>query len=138
MFDVVMNYWAVFVSAAGSLVLGGLWYSPLLFGKTWMHHMGLQKVDMEKHKNEALRGYAISFISSLVMAYALGMFVYYAGAMTVLEGAEVGFIAWLGFVATTSLGNVLWEGKKFILYLVNVGYHLVLLVGMGILLTVWQ
>src|SRR5690349_21028002 len=30
-----MNHWAVLVAAVSSFVLGGLWYSPVLFGKAW-------------------------------------------------------------------------------------------------------
>jgi hypothetical protein len=30
-----VNVWAVLAATASSFVLGGLWYSPLLFGRPW-------------------------------------------------------------------------------------------------------
>ncbi|GAB2489384.1 DUF1761 domain-containing protein [Arenimonas alkanexedens] len=30
-----VNIWAVLAAALSGFVLGGLWYSPLLFGKAW-------------------------------------------------------------------------------------------------------
>ena len=35
------NIWAVLVAALASFVLGGLWYSPMLFGKAWQRETGL-------------------------------------------------------------------------------------------------
>ena len=37
-----MNYWAVLLAAAPSFVLGGLWYSPRLFGRIWNRENGGQ------------------------------------------------------------------------------------------------
>ena len=31
-----INYFAVLAAAVSTFVLGGLWYSPMLFGKAWM------------------------------------------------------------------------------------------------------
>ncbi len=36
-----INYWAVLVAAVVSMVIGALWYSPVLFGKLWMKYSGL-------------------------------------------------------------------------------------------------
>ena len=30
-----MNFWAVLLAAVSSFLLGGLWYSPALFGRLW-------------------------------------------------------------------------------------------------------
>ena len=34
-----VNYWAVFVSAIASMVIGSIWYGPL-FGKMFIREMG--------------------------------------------------------------------------------------------------
>lgn len=136
--EVSLSYLAILVSAFGSIVLGGLWYSPLLFGKAWVHLMGWSHEQMEHHKKDATRGYLLTIITSLLTAYILAHFVDYTQANTAALGAQTGFWVWLGFVATTMLGSFLWEGKKFSLYLINVAFQLVALVGMGILLAIWQ
>ena len=38
-----INFLAVIVSALSSFLIGGLWYSPALFGKSWMKEAGLSE-----------------------------------------------------------------------------------------------
>ena len=38
-----MNILAVLLAAVSSFLLGGLWYSPALFGKTWSSENGGEK-----------------------------------------------------------------------------------------------
>lgn len=38
-----MNLWAVLLAAASSFMLGGLWYSPALFGRIWNTESGAQE-----------------------------------------------------------------------------------------------
>ena len=71
------------------------------------------------------------------MAYVLRYFIGYAQASTAIDGAIVGIWLWLGFVATTMIGMVLWEGKPFRLYLINAGHVLAGLIVMGAILAVW-
>ena len=77
------------------------------------------------------------FISMLVMAYVLAYVVSYAAATTWLQGAIAGAWMWLGFVATISLGSVLWENRPWALYWINSLHSLVTLVIMGAILAVW-
>lgn len=134
---VMINYWAVLVSAIGNMVLGGLWYSPILFGKQWMHYMGLTMEHMEKHKRAAQKSYAMATVGSLLMAYVLSHIVDYAGASTFVHGLQAGFWVWLGFVVPVSASSFLWEGKPLSLFVINASYYLVSLSLMGGLLTVW-
>ena len=132
-----INYTAVLVSAAAGFVIGMVWYS-VLFGKAWMKLSGMGGKDMEKAKKKGMMGaMAAGFVSLLVMSFVLAHFVDLAGAATVLEGAQAGFWAWLGFIATVMLGTVLWEGKPVKLYLLNVAHYFVALVVMGSILAVW-
>ncbi len=82
--------------------------------------------------------YAWTFVGSLVTAAVLGKFVGTMGATSIGAGAAVGFWAWLGFVATVTLGSVLYEKRSFSLYALNNGYQLVALVVMGAVLGVWR
>jgi hypothetical protein len=42
-----LNYLAVLVAAISTFVLGGLWYSPLLFGKAWMRANNFNEADLQ-------------------------------------------------------------------------------------------
>ncbi len=135
--EAIINYVAVIVAAIVSMGIGFLWYGPL-FGKAWIKLSGMSMKDMEKKKKKGMtKTYVIAFIGTLVMAYVLAHFVDYVGATTLSAGAELGSWLWIGFFAPTLLGIVLWEGKSWKLYLLNVGHYLVTLVVMGAILAVW-
>lgn len=132
-----INYLAVIVTAAANFVLGGLWYSPILFGKKWMALMNVTEEDIKK-KGGAGKAYASTLVGALLMASILAYFIGHVDATTAGGGARIGFYAWLGFVATTSLANTMFESRPFGLFLINAGYNLVSLVIMGIILAVWR
>ncbi len=132
-----MNYLAVLVAAIANFLLGGLWYSPLLFAKKWMALVGITEEQI-KQSGSAGKAYMGTFVSALVMAYVLAHFVSYAEATTLVQGAQTGFWAWLGFVATTSIANHLFEHRPFGLFFINSGFYLVSLLLMGAILAVWR
>lgn len=132
--SVDINYVAVIVAAVISYALGALWYGPL-FGKQWMQLSGKSESSMDK-SGMGTR-YAVGFVASLVMAYVLAHFVEYARAGTIVEGLQAGFWVWLGFVATVTVGMVLWDGKPLKLWVLNNAYNLLgLLIMSAILATV--
>ena len=133
-----INLLAVLVSAIVMQLIGMFWYSKSAFGKSWMQLMGLNEKKINKAKKKGMgKLYIISFISSLVLAYILALFIKTSGVRTGGGGATVGFLVWLGFIATVSLGSILWEGKPTKLYFINISYHLVSLLIIGTLLAVW-
>ena len=130
----MVNYLAILVAGIASMVLGFLWYGPL-FGKAWMQMMGFTMKDMKKKQKEGMtRTYLIAFVGTLVMAYVLSVFVENMG---IEGGLTTAFWLWLGFIATVSLGNVLWGGKPFKLWILNNAYNLVNLAVLVLILTTW-
>jgi hypothetical protein len=134
-----INYPAVFVSALAYWMLGAVWYSSLLFERPFIALKGftpeqLEAVRASSHAGEIGAALAVS----LLTAYVLAHFVKFTGAETAASGSLAGFWLWLGFVVTTNLSTVLFEGRPVGLYLINNGYHLVGLLGMGALLAVWR
>jgi hypothetical protein len=134
-----INYPAVFVSALAYWMLGAVWYSSLLFERPFIALKGftpeqLEAIRASSHAGEIGAALAVS----LLTAYVLAHFVKFTGAETGASGALAGFWLWLGFVVTTNLSTVLFEGRPVGLYLINNGYHLVGLLGMGALLAVWR
>ena len=134
-----INYAAVAVSALAYWLLGGLWYSPLLFARPFVELMRYtpEQVAAIQAAGEG-RQLFVALLISLLLAYVLAHFVRFTGAETARMGLLAGFWLWLGFVATTNLETVLFESRPLGLYLINNGYHLVGLLGMGALLAVWR
>lgn len=129
------NLVPVVVAAVAGMVVGALWYSPLMFCNAWMKEMGFTKKDMAKAKKKGMgKNYVLMFGGLLVMSYVLSGMV---GAGTAMMGATVAFWLWLGFMAPIMMGSVLWEGKSWNLYAINVGHYLVALVVMGAIHARW-
>ena len=132
-----INWLAILVAAIIPMVLGYLWYSPMLFAKQWLALMGKTQEEMMKGFNPA-KSYGITFVMCLIMAYVMGYFVYYTSSMTFFQGAKIGGMLWLGMVVTTGFQTVTFQGIKQGLYNINAGYNLVCMLLMGGLLAVWR
>jgi len=121
-----MNLLGIFLAALASMIIMGFWYSPMVFGKAWMKYSGMTEKDMKKFKQKVQKGmaksYFIAFIGSLVTAYVLSVFV---SNLSLEAAMQTGLWIWLGFIAATTMGVVLWEGKSWGLYFINAFYYLV-------------
>ena len=72
-----LNWLAVLVAAISTMVVGFLWYSPLLFAKPWMREMGYDPADKAKTdemKKKAGPAYLGSMIAGLLTAFTLALF----------------------------------------------------------------
>jgi len=74
-----VNLWAELGAAVATMVMGFVWYSPLLFAKPWMVAMGYDPGDKAKAaelQKSAGALYGISFLASLLTAFILGKIIY--------------------------------------------------------------
>ena len=134
-----IKYPAVIVATLVHYILGGLWYSPLLFGNKFIQLINwtpehLRQVENESHAKEL----AIAFVMSLILVYVLAHFIQYTKATTALGGIQTAFWLWLGFVVTTQLPTVLFEQRNFGLFAINVAYQFVGCSLAGAILAVWR
>ena len=134
-----IKYPAVIVATLVHFILGGLWYSPLLFGNKFIQLINwspekLQQVANASHAKE----YLIAFGMSLILVYILAHFVQYTKATSVMGGLQTAFWLWLGFVVTTHVPTVIFEGRSFGLFLINVCYQFVGCALAGVILAIWR
>lgn len=133
-----VNYTAVLIAAVVNMIVGFIWYGPL-FGKAYSKMMGFTKEEMEKAIKEGMaKSYGLAFVAALVMAYVFAHFLSVGNAMSATEGVVIGFWLWLGFIATTIISDLLWGKKTLNLYLLQIGYYLVVLVINGAILAVMK
>ena len=129
-----LNFWAILAAAVSAFLVGGLWYSPLMFGALWKkaNRFGAGEPPAATGKI-----FAITFVLSLVMAFNLAMFLNDAKT-TWIWGAAAGFLAGFGWVAM-GIGVVsLFERRPWTYTIVNGGYLTVALVLMGAILGAWR
>ncbi|MGD0567572.1 MAG: DUF1761 domain-containing protein [Candidatus Sulfotelmatobacter sp.] len=136
-----VNVWAVLVSALATMVVGFLWYSPVLFARPWMVLMGYDPNDKAKiaeMQKSAGPSYFLSLIASVISAAVLGKIIAVATINTPLYGMKMGLAVWLGFVTTVQLTNSLFSRQPAKLYAINTGYQLVCFLAMGAILGAWR
>jgi hypothetical protein len=136
-----LNWLAIVVAAISTMVVGFLWYSPLLFAKPWMREMGYDpndKAKTEEMKKTAGPAYAGSMVASLISAFILALFLHWLRAESLHFGLSVGFHVWLGFVATVQFTNALFMKQSMRLFAINTGYQLVCYLAMSAILTAWR
>ena len=146
MAEVSINWAAVAVATIVNMVIGGLWYSPVLFAKPWTAEVektiGKERFqrlhDAMRTKGTAIRTYGLMFVGAFLVSYGMGLIVGHTSADTVALGLIVGSVAWLCFVVTTSLVTVLFEGRSFKVYLISMAHQFVAFSATGIILAVWQ
>lgn len=129
-----LNYWAILVSALSTFLIGGIWYSPAVFGKAWMRENGFTEESM-KGAN-MVRIFGLSFFLGLIAAINLAMFM--GPENKPMMGALWGFLAGFGWVATFVGMHYLFERKSFRLFLINAGYSIVSLTVMGVIIAAWK
>ena len=113
-----ISWLAVVVAGASSLVLGGLWYSPMLFANRWMALAGLNEDQLKSGSMPMIFGGA--FFLSLIAAFVFSMFLGPKPAL--IFGLGAGFSAGLCWVAAGLGINYLFERKPLGLFLINGGY----------------
>lgn len=134
-----VNWLAVLAATASNMVLGGLWYGPIL-GKPWMKAMGMDPnmVMTPEKKKAGNKAMGLMVPLAFVTAYVLAHFIDYTLSVTWLDGVQAGFWLWLGFQMPLLLQGKLFENKKMELIYINGGYQLVALAIQGAILAVWR
>ena len=129
-----INFWAVIAAAVSAFVLGGAWYSPLLFGKAWQRAARLSEESL-KGANPALI-FGGSFLLSLLAAFVFALFLGPSPAIGLALGAGASAgLAWVG----ASLGiNYLFERRSLALFGINAGYHTLQFTLYGLVLGLWH
>ncbi len=122
------------------MVIGFLWYSPVLFANPWMRLMGIDPNDKAKiaeMQKSAGKIYSLAFVASIASAAVLAKIIDLTSVDTISYGMKIGFGVWLGFVTTVQLTGALFGKQPTKLYLINTGYQLVCYLVMGAILAKW-
>jgi hypothetical protein len=135
-----LNYLAVLVGGVIIFILGGLWYSPMLFAKQWTALQGKTEAEMKaasSGSNMPLK-FVMAFISGLLVSFTLAVVMRHFTDIDLMRGAWVGVICWVGFAGATSFANSLFSMKPLKLWLIDSGYNLVCFIVVGALLGAWR
>lgn len=127
-----VTLWPIVAAGVVSLLIGVVWYHPKVFGGVWMRLANLSPEAVERGKRRMPLIAAAVALASMFIAYVMNYFGIAWGVYDVQNAVQLGLWCWLGFVAPTMLGMVLWEQRSFMLYLINAFYWLVSFIAMAV------
>lgn len=128
-----VNYVAVLVAAVSSFLIGGLWYSPVLFARAWMREAGLGEEALRAKVAQTFAGaFVLSFVIALNLAFFLG-----PGA-SIAWGAGAGALAGVGWAGASLATVFLFERRSLALIVIDGGYLAVSYTVMGTIIAALQ
>jgi len=159
-----MNVYAILVAAIVPMVLGFIWYNPILFGNVWMREAGITEEKMKSGNMAVIFGISLIF-SILLSAMLQGLVIHQMGATQLIggdpsaegvlpsyqafmadyggnfrtfkHGALHGLLAGIFIVLPIMGTNGLFERKSWKHIFINVGYWTLVLTIMGAILCGW-
>ena len=133
-----INLLATAVAAIASFALGAIWYSPLLFSKTWQHEVKLSEEDLKN--SNMFKIFGTTLVLCFVMAIGLAFLI--QGHITTEfnwhTGLHIGALVGAFFVVTSMGINYLYQRKSFKLWAIDAGYQFLFLCMMGAILGAWH
>ena len=113
----------VIATALASMIVGSLWYSPLILGKIWIKEVGLRQEDINMHVGNLFGAMFINI--SLVLG--INYFAYLLNITSLSSMLELSLILWSCFIASTLFSPVIWAKKSIHLYLIDAGHWLAIM-----------
>jgi hypothetical protein len=129
-----LNWFAVLVATFIYFLLGALWYSPVMFAKTWMKLRNLSEDEIDG-PNPVI--FLYSFILQLIAVISLALFIAAMNAGEAGHGAVIGFGAGAGILFTLAGTTGIFSELKMKLHFIDNGYHVLGLTIAGLILGWW-
>ncbi len=123
---------AAVVVGVASIVLGFIWYGPLLFGKLWAKLIGFTDEDLKRGSPVM---YLLPVVSGIVMGGVTSYLVLALGITAALDGIALGLLLGVGYITTSFATNYFFQRKNVRLFLLDAGYQVLNVVIAGLITT---
>lgn len=120
----------VIAATFAGMILGALWYSPLLFGKQWMAAIGKTPETLGS-QSLAMLG---SVVANLLMAIGVALLMAVVKVSSLTESAVVGAILGFLIIFPALLSDNLFCGWGKRLLLIQTGYRVLTVVLMAVVI----
>lgn len=130
-----INWFAVLASTALFYAIGGLWYSPVLFGNLWMKELKITQDDVKGVSMAKVM--SITLVLTIIMVTNLAFFIN-DPAIGASEGALYGFLTGFGWVAMAQILTALYEMRSWKYMFIHAGYMIIGFTLSGLILGAWR
>jgi hypothetical protein len=141
--ELKINFWAVITAVVVNFIFGSIWYMPL-FGKIWGKEKGYDP-DMKPDSKVMAKGMLLVLIGNIlfacVLAYNLAAWQFVPGVKEcnpAMNAVHSAIFLWMGFYLPIHLSAIAWEKKSLKLFAIDGGYHLLSLLVVALVLTLWK
>lgn len=131
----ILNWWAVLVAAAAAFASGSIWYAQSVFGKQWQKSVGLTNKQIKSSNMTSIL--AVSFVTVLVSAIAVGLLIEVLALETFYQGALFGVMLAVGILGANKLMQTKFERRPNTYWLISLGADMVSFAIMGGILAIW-
>lgn len=132
---VEMNYLAILVAALAYMLIGAIWYSPILFGKAWMKGIGKTKEQVAADFSPL--NYAWALITAFVASYAIARILFWTGGGGWRDGLVLGLLVGVCIAGASLWVNDTFEARPRTLTIINLLFHIVGLSVAGVIIGLW-
>jgi len=130
-----VNWLAVVLATASSMVVGAIWYARPVFGRRWMKLVGLKEEDAARGAAVALIITAIlAFLTALVLAGTATIVQAFYGGNFLLDTDVTAAVLWIGFTAARLITHDLFERRPSSLTILNLAHELVTIIVMALII----
>ena len=133
--NVEVNWWAVILATASSMIVGAIWYARSVFGNTWIK---LAKVDEKALRKSSAPAMLATVVASLVTAYVLAHVAFLAHSFFnnsfMFDAVSTAFWLWLGFTAARMVTHDAFEHRPVKLTVLGATHELVTVLIMGVII----
>ena len=127
-----LNWWAILVATAAAFVLGFLWYGPV-FGKAWVAALGKTEDEIQPSPTP----FVVSVVAALATCVVVAALMKGLGMAGVLDGALLGLLTGVGFIAASTASDTAFCGWSWNLWAIQAGYRVVYSIVMGAIIGGW-
>lgn len=129
-----INWLAAIVAGVAAFVIGGVWYSPVLFAKAWQREAAVTDEAIRASNQGLIFGLAL-----VLLVVAAVVFAMFLGPRPSLQlGLGAGFAAGLAWVAAGLGVTYLFERRSLKLFVINGAYLTLAFTVIGLVLALWH
>lgn len=125
-----LNFLAILLAAVAKFMVGGLWFSPFLFGKDWLIETGLKEEELGSPKQAMITAFALCLLVSFSLAVLFQIM-----ALDIRTTLAVTVIIAIGVTCAQMGMSYAFEGRSLKLFLIYATQCVAEFMAMALILT---